>query len=214
MKKSIIIIPAILISLAYLSPIFILFYFRENLSQSINTDGSDPFSAMIFIAYGVHIIRYFKSVFKQQVSDNQLLNNRLKITWALFYLSVSGLVFYYANHYEPNMGYNPLLILFGIFLMIDGNYQTIILPKKGAFESVVAEGYEEIIYRKSQRLQGRFQFYFGLVILITFLILPNTPQILLFGIGGIIFTYYLGAWWITYKNTQIIAESEAKSKTK
>ena len=207
-------VPTTLISLLYLSPIFITIYFRENLSQSINTDGSDPFSAMILVAYGIHVIRYFKSVFNPQVVDNQPLNNRLNIIWALFYLSISGLIFYYAYHYEPNMGYNPLLILFGIFMMIDGNYQSVILPKFLGFESGIAEGYGDNVYKKSQRLKGRFQFYFGLVILILFLVLPNTPQTLLFGIGGIIFTYYLGSWWIMFKNTQIIADSEAKSKTK
>ena len=196
-------VPTILISLLYLSPIFITIYFRENLSQSINTDGSDPFSAMILVAYGIHVIRYFKSIFNPQVVDNQPLNNRLNIIWALFYLSISGLIFYYAYHYEPNMGYNPLLILFGIFMMIDGNYQSVILPKNPAFERRIIEGYEDNVHRKSQRLKGRFQFYFGLAILITFLVLPNTPQMLLFGIGGIILTYYLGSWWILFKTHKL-----------
>jgi len=56
MKKQAI-IPAILISLAYLSLIFLTLYFRENLSQSINIDGSDPFSAIILIVYGIHVIK-------------------------------------------------------------------------------------------------------------------------------------------------------------
>ena len=213
MKKPII-ISVVLISLAYLSPIFTAFYCRENLSQSIKIDGSDPFSAMILIAYGIHVVRYFKSIFNSQVADNQALINRLNVIWAIFYLFISGFIFYHAYHYEPNMGYNFLLILFGIFMMIDGNYQSVILPKFLGFESGIAEGYGDNVYKKSQRLKGRFQFYFGLVILILFLVLPNTPQTLLFGIGGIIFTYYLGSWWIMFKNTQIIADSEAKSKTK
>ena len=209
MKKSTT-IPSLLISLAYLSPIFTIFYFRNELAQSIKTDGSDPFSSMILIAYGIHIIRYFKSIFNSQVTDNQALINRLNAVWALFYLSISGLIFYYAYHYEPNRGYNSLLILFGIFMMIDGNYQSVILPKNSAFESRIIQGYEDNVHRKSQRLKGRFQFYLGLAILIIFLVLPNNPQILLFGIGGILLTYYLGSWWIMYKNTQIIADSEAK----
>ena len=204
----------ILISLSYLSPVFAALYLRENLSQFIKIDGSDPFSAMILIAYGVHVVRYFKSIFNPQVVDNQVIINRLNVIWALFYISISGFIFYYAYHYEPNMGYNSLLILFGIFMMIDGNYQSVILTKFWGFKREVAEGYKENLYKKSQRLKGRFQFYFGLTILMLFSILPNTPQILLFGIGGIIFTYYLGSWWIMNKNTQIIIESEAKLKTK
>ena len=203
-----------LICLSYLSPAFVALYFKENLTQSINIDGSDPFSAMILIAYGIHVMRYFKSIFNTQVADNQVLINRLNGIWALFYISISGFIFYYAYYYEPNMGYNSLLILFGIFLMIDGNYQSVILTKFWGFKREMSEDYGDNIYKKSQRLKGRFQFYFGLAVVMLFLILPNTPQILLFGIGGIIFTYYLGAWWIMYKNTQITAESEAKSKTK
>jgi hypothetical protein len=200
------------ISLASLSPVFIAIYFRERLFQSINTGSFNLFSGMMIVPYAVHVYRYFKSVLKPQESENQSVINRSKIIWALFYFSVLGVFFYYVNQPKPNMGYNPLLILFGIFMMIDGNYQSVILPKNIALESGIGEGYEENVYKKSQRLKGRFQFYFGLIIVILFLILPNTPKMWLYGIGGILFTYYISAWVFMYKNTQIIADSEAKTK--
>jgi hypothetical protein len=206
-------ISTVLVSLAYLSPVFMAIYFREKLFQSINT-GSFNLSlvTMMVIPYGIHIFRYFKSIWKTQETENQAIINRSRIIWVLFYFSVLGIGFYYANHHEPNMGYNPLLILFGIFMMIDGNYQSVILPKNIAFENGIGEGYEENVYKKSQRLKGRFQFYFGLIITILFLILPNTPKMWLYGIGGMLFTYYIGSWVFMYKNTQIIAGSEAKTK--
>jgi hypothetical protein len=202
----------ILISFAYLSPVFIAIYFREKLFQSINTGSFNLFSGMMVIPYGVSIFRYFKSIWKPQEAENQSIINRSRIIWTFFYFSVLGIGFYYANHHEPNIGYNSLLILLGVFMMIDGNYQSVILPKNVALENGIGEGYEENVYKKSQRLKGRFQFYFGLIIVILFLILPNTPKMWLYGIGGIVFTYYIGAWVFMYKNTQIIAESEAKTK--
>ena len=206
------IVSIILISLAYLSPIFTTLYFRNELSKTINLDGSDPFSAWIIVAYLVHIFKYFKNLFKPQIVENQALNSSLKIVWATFYLSILGLVFYYTHHYEPNMGYIAVLVLFGIFIMIDGNYQSVILPKNIAFENGIGEGYEENVYKKSQRLTERFQFYFGLVIVIFFLILLNTLIIWLYGIFGILTTYYVGGWFFMYRNTQIIADSESKTK--
>jgi hypothetical protein len=205
-------ISTVLISLAYLSPIFIAIYFREKLFQSINTGSFNLLSGMMVIPYVIHVFRYFKSIWNPQVSENQALKNRLNIIWAFFILSVSGLGPYYMNHHEPNAGYNPLFVLFGIFMMIDGNYQSVIVPKSIAFENGIGEGYEENVYKKSQKLKGRFQFYFGFIITILFLILPNTPKMWLYGIGGILFTYYIGAWVFMYKNTQIIADSEAKTK--
>lgn len=202
----------LLISFAYLSPIFTTIFFRNELSNSVSLDGSDPFSAMIIIAYGIQIFKYFKSIFKIQVYENQALEDRLKIVWSFFYLSISGFIIYYAYHYEPDMGHNPLLILFGIFMMIDGNYQYVISPKNMGLENGIGEGYEENVYRKSQRLRSRFQFYLGLGIVITFLILPNTHKMWLYGIIGIMTVYYIGGWIFMYKNTQIIADSEAKTK--
>jgi hypothetical protein len=202
----------ILVSLVYLSPVFMAIIFREKLYQSINTGSFNMFSGMLVIPYVIHVFRYFKSILKPQEAENQLIINRSRIIWALFYFFVLGIGFYYANHHEPNMGYNPLLILLGVFMMIDGNYQSVILPKNVAIKNGIGEGYEENVYRKSQRLKGRFQFYFGLVIMILFLILPNTTKIWLYGLGGIIFTYYIAAWVFMYKNTQTIAESEAKTK--
>jgi hypothetical protein len=205
-------ISTVLISIAYLSPIFIAIYFREKLFQSINTGSFNLLSGMMVISYCVSIFKYFKSILKPQEAENQSIINRSRIIWVLFYFSVLGIGFYFANHHEPNMGYNPLVILLGIFMMIDGNYQSVILPQNIAFENGIGEGYEENVYKKSQRLKGRFQFYFGLIITILFLILPNTPKMWLYGIGGILFTYYIAAWVFMYKNTQIISDSEAKTK--
>ncbi len=211
MKKSNI-ISIILVSLAYLSPIFTTIYFRNELSQSINLDGSDPFSGMIIGAYIIYLFKYFMSLWKPPVIDNQILNSRLKVVWAFFYLFISGFIFYYAFYYEPNIGHNPVLVLFGTFMMIDGNYQSVTLPKNTDFENGIGAGYEENVYRKSQRLKGRFQFYLGLIIFVSFAILPNTTKMWLYGIIGILTTYYIGGWIFMYKNTQIIAESEAKTK--
>jgi hypothetical protein len=201
-----------LISLAYLSPVFVTLYFREKLFHSMNPKMFDFFSGMMIVFYGVHIFKYFMRLFKPQIVEKQSSNNRLNIIWAFFCLSVSILMFYYSNNHDLNAGYNPLVILFGIFMMIDGNYQSVILPKNVALENGIGEGYEENVYRKSQRLKGRFQFYLGLIIVITFLILPNTPRMWLYGFGGIMFIYYIGGWIFMYKNTQIIADSEAKTK--
>jgi hypothetical protein len=195
-----------------LSPIVMVIYCGEKFFQSINSGGFNLFSGMMIVPYCVNIFNHLKSIWKQQETENQLLDNRLKIVWAFFYLFISGFIVYYSYYHEPNMGYNPLLILFGVFMMIDGNYQSVILPKNVVLEMGIGKGYEESVYRKSQRLKGRFQFYFGLAILILFLILPNTPYMLLYGIVGILVTYYIGAGWMMYKNTQIIAESEAKTK--
>jgi hypothetical protein len=202
----------ILISLAYLSPVFIAIIFREKLYQLRHTGSFNFFCGFLIMPYVIYIFRYFKSIWSPQVSENQALNNRLNIIWAFFILSVSGLGPYYMNHHESNSGYNPLFVLFGIFMMIDGNYQSVIVPKNIAFENGIGEGYEENVYRKSQRLKGRFLFYFGLIIVILFLVLPNTPKMLFYGFGGILFVYYIGSWIFMYKNTQIIADSEAKTK--
>lgn len=200
------------ISLMYLSPLFLAIYFREKFFHSINTDRFDLLSGMIIVPYGVHVFKYFRSLFKPQVLENQSLNSRLSIVWAFFYLSISVLIFYYAYHNDSDMGYNPLVILLGVFLMIDGNYQSVIMPKNVAYENGMGEGYEENVYKKSQRLRGRFQFYFGLVVFILFVILPNTSKMWLYGIFGIITVYYIGGWIFMYKNTQIIANSEVKTK--
>ena len=212
MKKSTI-ISTLLISLAYLSPIFTAFYFREKLSQSISTDGSDPFSSMMLFACGIHVFRYFKSLWKPKIANNQLLNIRLSIIWAFFYLCISGFIYYYIFYKNPNASYNPILILFGIFMMIDGNYQSVIISTNiFVFKSSIRERNKSNIYKKSQRLEGRFQFYFGLVIVILFIILPNTTKIFLFGILGILFAYYLGSCWVMYKKSQTIADTEVKTK--
>ena len=105
MKKSTI-ISTLLISLAYLSPIFTAFYFREKLSQSISTDGSDPFLGMMLFAYGIHVFRHFKSLWKPKIANNQLLNNRLSIIWAFFYLCISGFIYYDIFYKNPNVSYN------------------------------------------------------------------------------------------------------------
>lgn len=193
---------AVMISLAYLSPIFIAFYFREKLSLTINTDGFDPFSVPTLAAYGSHVFRHFKSLWKPQMPDNQSLNNRISIIWAFFYLCISGFICYYAFYKNLNASYNPILILFGIFMMIDGNYKSVILPKIAVFKRGIRERNKANIYKKSQRLEGRFQFYFGLVVVILFIILPNTTKIFLYGILGIVLTYCLGVLWGLYKNIQ------------
>jgi hypothetical protein len=210
--KKLNIISKVLISLAYLSPIFMAIIFREKLYQSRHTGSFNFFCGLLIMPYVIHVFRYFKSIWNPQVSENQALKNRLNIIWAFFILSVSGLGSYYMNHHEPSAGYNPLFILFGIFMMIDGNYQSVIVPKSIAFENGIGEGYEENVYRKSQRLKGRFLFYFGLIIIILFLVLPNTPKMLFYGFGGVLFVYYIGSWVFMYKNTQIIADSESKTK--
>lgn len=214
MKKSKILLTIIII-LAYVSPLIVAILFHDKPFFESFLGFTGGFIGMAFVIYLGKVIETIKSIYKPESPEFEKLNLILRIIWAVFCVFISGLLLYYSFNYTPNLGYNAFFILFGIFLMIQGNYQSV-LPKKmglNSFAATYADTYGDSFYRKSQKLTGKFEFYFGLLIVLIFLILPNTVQVALGGIFGIFIFYYLGSWVIIYKNTQIIAESEAKNKT-
>ena len=173
------------------------------------------FIGMTVVVYLGKLIEIVRSIYKPESPKFEKLNLRLRIIWAIFFVFTSGLLLYYSFNYTPNLGYNAFFILFGISLMIQGNYQSV-LPKRiglNSFSATYAHTYGDTFYKKSQKLTGKFEFYFGLLVILIFLILPNTKQVAVGGIIGILILYYLGSWVIIYRNTQIIAESEANNKT-
>ena len=206
---------AIIIILAYISPLIVAIIFHDKPFFESFLGFTGGFIGMLVVVYLGKLIEIIRSVYKPESPEFEKLNLRLRIIWAMFCVFTSGLLLYYSFSYTPDLGYNAFFILFGIFLMIQGNYQSI-LPKKmglNSFAATYADTYGDIFYKKSQKLTGKFEFYFGLLIVLIFSILPNTKQVAVGGMFGILILYYLGSWVIIYKNTQIIAESEAKNKT-
>jgi hypothetical protein len=214
MKKSEILLKIVII-LAHISPliVFILFYDRPFFA-SIFYFATGLIAGFLVVGIG-KIIEIIKGIYKPESLEFNGINLRLRIVWSMFFLLTSGLLLYYTFYYVPQTGFNAFFILFGIFLMIQGNYQGV-LPKKEGMQNSMAANYSDAygdgFHKKSQALTGRYGFYFGLFITLIFLILPNTQQVAVGGIFGILIIYYLGSWVIIYKNTQIIAESEAKNK--
>lgn len=209
------ILSIIAIILAYISPLIVAILFHDKPFFESFLDFTGGFIGMAFVIYLGKVIETIKSIYKPENPEFEKLNLRLRIIWAVFCVLASTLLLYYSFNYTPDLGYNAFFILFGIFLMIQGNYQSV-LPKKiglNNFAATYADTYGDAFYKKSQKLTGQFEFYFGLLIVFLFLILPNTKQVALGGMFGIFILYYLGSWVIIYKNTQIIAESEAKNKT-
>lgn len=206
----------IVIILAYVSPLIVVILFHDKPFFESFLSFAEGFIAMTFVIYLGKLVEIVKSLYKPESPEFEKLNLRLRIIWAVFCVFTSGLLLYYSFNYTPNLGYNAFFILFGIFLMIQGNYQGI-LPKKMGLQNNMAalysDTYGDTYYKKSQKITGKFEFYFGLLIVLIFLIIPNTIQVAVGGIFGILILYYLGSWVIIYKNTQIIAESEAKNKT-
>jgi hypothetical protein len=202
MKKSNLAL-TIIIFCAYLSPIFTLIYFRETPFCISLSNASDPFLPMVFIAYIGHLIKYLRNIQTVKNSDSDPLAYKLRIVWAFYYLSIAILLTYYTFNFEPNMGYNYFLVVFGFFLMIDGNYQ-VILPKESVITDVTAKTYAVTYgnssYRRYQRNTGRFQFYLGLLIVIILLILPNTRTMWFYGSALIFVIYYSGDLWIMFRN--------------
>jgi len=205
----------IVIILAHVSPLIVVILFHDKPFFESISDFMSGFLGGVFIAYVGKIIEIIKGFYKPEKLEFESFNLKLRVIWSIFCLLSSGLLIYYTFNYTPNYGYNAFFILFGIFLMIQGNYQSILPKKVGMLDSIAATyngAYGDVFYKKSQKLTGKFEFYFGLLVLIIFLILPNTIQVSVGGIFGILILYYLGSWVIIYKNTQIIAESEAKKK--
>ncbi len=205
----------IAIILAYISPLIVVILFHDKPFFESFLSFAEGFIAMTFVIYLGKLVEIVKSLYKPENTEFERLNLRLRTIWAIFCVLTSILLLYYSFNYTPNLGYNAFFILFGIFLMIQGNYQSV-LPKKmglNSFAATYADTYGDAFYKKSQKLTGKFEFYFGLLVVTIFLILPNTIQVVVGGIFGILILYYLGSWVIIYKNTQIIAESEAKNKT-
>jgi hypothetical protein len=212
MKKPNVIL-TIIIFCTYLSPVFTLVYFRERPFCVSLSNASDPFLPLVFIAYIGHLIKYLRNTKNVENPDSDQLAYKLRIIWASYYLSIAILLIYYIFNFEPIMGYNYFLVVFGFFLMIDGNYQ-VVLPKESTITDVTAKTYAVTYgdknYRKYQRTTGRFQFYLGLLIVITLLILPNTSSMWLYCSGVMFVVYYIGDLWIMFRNKKIV--SEAKSK--
>lgn len=206
---------AIIIILAYVSPLIVAILFHDKPIFESFLGFTGGFIGMLVVVYLGKLIEIIRSVYKPESPEFEKLNLRLRIIWSVFCVFASGLLLYYSFNYTPDLGYNAFFILFGIFLMIQGNYQSVLPKKMGLnnFADTYADTYGDAFYKKSQKLTGKFEFYFGLLIVFLFLILPNTKQVALGGIFGIFILYYLGSWVIIYKNTQIIAESEAKNKT-
>lgn len=210
------ILSIIAIILAYISPLIVAILFHDKPFFESFLDFTGGFIGMAFVIYLGKVIETIKSIYKPENPEFEKLNLRLRIIWAVFCVLASTLLLYYSFNYTPDLGYNAFFVLFGIFLMIQGNYQSVLPQKMGLQTNITAayaNTYGDAFYKKSQKLIGKFEFYFGLLIVLIFLILPNTKQIAVGGIFGIFIFYYLGSWVIIYKNTQIIAESEAKNKT-
>jgi hypothetical protein len=203
----------IIIFCAYLSPIFTLIYFRETSFIISLSNTSDSFLPMVIIAYIGHLIKYLRNIQTIKNPDFDPLAYKLRIVWAFYYLSIAILFTYYAFNFEPNIGYNYFLIVFGFFLMIDGNYQ-VVLPKESVITDVTAKTYAVTYgnssYRKYQRNTGRFQFYLGLLIVIILLILPNTRTMWFYCSALIFVIYYAGDLWIMFRNKKIISEAKTK----
>ena len=205
----------IAIILAHISPliVFILFYDKPFL-DSISYFATGLIAGF-FVVYIGKIIEIIKSFYKSESVEFEGINLKLRIIWSVFFLLTSGLLLYYTFNYIPKTGFNAFFVLFGISLMIQGNYQGI-LPKKEGIQNSMAANYDnaygDVFYKKSQALTGKYEFYFGLLITLIFLILPNTIPIAVGGIFGILVFYYLGSWIVLHKNIKIIAESEAKTK--
>lgn len=212
MKKSNLAL-TIIIFCAYLSPIFTLVYFRETPFCISFSSIGDQYLSMVFVAYIGHLIKCLRNIKKIENPDSDRLAHKLRIVWAFYYLSIAMLLIFYSFNFEPNMGYNYFIVVFGFFLMIDGNYQ-VILPKESIITDVGAKTYAvtygDDIYKKHQRNTGRFQFYLGLLIVITLLILPNTRIMWLYSLGVIFIIYYVGDLWIMFKNKKIISEVKSK----
>lgn len=203
------------IILAHLSPMVVVIFFYDKPFFDSISNFATTFLGITFVAYVGKIIEIIKSFSKPEYIENEYINLKLKVIWSIFCLLVSGFLLYYAFNYIPKMGFNVFFILFGVFLMIQGNYQSILPKREGLKNSVAAtydNAYGDVFYKKSQALTGRYEFYSGLFITLIFLILPNTIPVSVGGIFGILIFYYLGSWIILYKNTQIIADSEAKTK--
>lgn len=205
----------IVIILAYVSPLIVVILFHDKPFFESFLNFAQSSIAMTFVIYLGKLVEIVNSLYKPENTEFERLNLRLRTIWAIFCVLTSILLLYCLFNYTPNSGYNAFFILFGIFLMIQGNYQSI-LPKKMRKNNLItaySRTYGDTFYKKSQKLTGKFEFYFGLLVVIIFLIIPNTIQVAVGGIFGILILYYLGSWVIIYKNTQIIAESEAKNKT-
>ena len=205
----------IVIILAYVSPLIVVILFHDKPFFESFLSFAIGFIGFLVVAYFGKLIEIIRSIYKPESPEFEKLNLRLIIIWAVFCVLTSGFLLYYSFNYTPDLGYSIFFILFGIFLMIQGNYQSI-LPKKMVRNSIAAtysDTYGDTFYKKSQKITGKFEFYFGLLVVLIFLILPNTIRVAVGGIFGILILYYLGSWIIIYKNTQIIAKSEAKNKT-
>ena len=200
---------------AYSSPLLVFIFLHEKPFFEPFVDFVGGFIAVAAVAYFKDLIDVIKNIRKSENHDFEGIKLKLRIIWSIFYLLISSLLLYYSFNYKPDLGYNNFFILFGIFLMIKGNYQSI-LPKniglKDSFAGNYDNAYGDVFYKKSQKLAGKFEFYFGLSVVIVFIILPNIIQVAVGGILGIVFLYYLGSWIFMYKNTQIITKSEAKTK--
>lgn len=205
----------IAIILAHISPlvVFVLFYDKPFLNAI--SDFATGVIAGFFVVYIGKIIEIIKGFYKPESIEFEGINLKLRIIWSIFFLLTSGLLLHYTFNYIPKTGFNAFFILFGIFLMIQGNYQGVLPKKAKPLDSIAATyngAYGDVFYKKSQALTGKYEFYFGLFIILIFLILPNTLPIAVGGIFGIMVLYYLGSWIFLYKNSQIIAETEAKTK--
>jgi tryptophan-rich sensory protein len=201
--------------IAYTSPLLVFIVFNEKPFFEPFVGFVGGFISVAIVAYFKDLIFVFKNLRKVENPDFEQLNLKIRIVWSIFYLLTSGLLLYYSFNYTPNLGYNNFFILFGIFLMIQGNYQSVLRHEgelKDRFGANHNDAYGDIFYKKSQKLIGKFEFYFGLSVVIVFIVLPNIIQVAVGGVFGILIFYYLGSWIFIYKNTQIIAESEAKTK--
>ena len=201
--------------IAYTSPLLVFIIFNEKPFFEPFVGFVGGFISVAIVAYFKDLIDVFKNIRKTENPDFEQLNLKIRGVWSIFYLLTSGLLLYYSFNYTPNLGYNNFFILFGIFLMIQENYQGILPKKVGMLNSIAAtynDAYGDVFYKKSQKLTGKFEFYFGLSVVLVFAILPNILQVAVGGVIGILIFYYLGSWIFIYKNTQIIADSEAKTK--
>lgn len=142
------------------------------------------------------IAAYFYPLYVYQKNINRLSNSkanyRYRVAWFIISLSFSGLyLFEETLSLSPDNYFKYFFILTGIFYMIDGNYQ-ILVPKMG-FNSF---NDDEIVYRKMQRNSGRIEFFIGLVLVISCLIVPKSRVNIFDVYVTLNFIFLIGVAWV------------------
>lgn len=169
---------------------FIIVYFLKGKAPFIELDRYLKGTLMFIIG------AYFYPLYVYQKNINRLSNSKVnysyRIAWFLVGLSFGGLyLFGKTLPLSPDSYFKYFFILTGIFYMIDGNYQ-ILVPKMG-FNSFSDD---EVVYRKVQRNSGRIEFFTGLVLVISCLIVPKSRVNIFDVYITLNFIFFIGVAWV------------------